>query len=541
MVKSKLLAAVAGIALMTLSACGGGGGNSSEDTMLRRSVGANPDTMDPHKAEGTWENDIIGDMLVGLFTEDVKGQPVKGMAASYEVSEDQLTWTFTLRDANWSDGQPVTAYDFEYGMRRMLDPSTIGAVYASLLYPLKNALAVNAGDMPIEALGVRAIDDKTLEVQLENPAPYLPGLFKHYVSFPVPKHVVEAHGDQWTRPENIVVNGAYKLAEWRQGDFVRSVKNPQFFDAENVCFEQVVYFPYSDHDAVVRMAQTDKLDIANAFPNERLEELKKVLPGWPRLYPMMSTTYVALNFEAPSMQDQRVRNALAMALDREYLTDEVMASGQTPSYGLVPDGMANYPNGAKFDWMGTSREELLTQAKALLQEAGYGPDNPLEFEYNFRSTGENPKVAPVLQANWREIADWVQPKIQRIETRVLYNKLQQSDFETSDAGWVADFNDPFNFLYLLDSRTGAMNYGNYQNAEFDALIDKSNVELDPAKRSALLLEAEELILDDVAVIPVFSPGRQYLVNPEITGFEGNVEDIHRSRYMCREGLQAANE
>ena len=529
-----LTAAVSAVAL-TLSACGGGGELDSKT--LTRSIGASPKSVDPHKAEGTWENDVIGDMIIGLFTEDVYGNPIPGMAQSWTTSDDGLVWTFKLREANWSDGQPVTAYDFEYAMRRVLDPATTGSAYSSLLYVVKNAQAVNGAELPTDQLGAKALDDRTLEVTLEYPAPYLPGLLKHYVSFPVPKHVVEEHGSAWVRPENIVVNGAYKLEEWRTGDFLRSSKNPTFFDAENVCFDEIVYFPYSDHSAVVRMAQTGNLDMANAFPNERLKELNESMPGWPRTFPMMSTTYVSLNNEQAPFDDARVRQALSMAIDREYITDRVMGAGQTPVYNFVPEGMRNYPESALVPWKNLSREERLAESKQLLEEAGFGPNNPLKFEYIYRSTGENPKAAPVIQANWLEIADWVQPEIRRVDTQVLYKRLQEADFEASDAGWVADFNDAFNFLYLFVSSTGPMNYGNYFNPEFDALIEESHLQLDPSERAQTLRQAEQLLLDDSAMIPLWAPGRQYLVNPDITGWEPNLEDIHRSRYMCRASLK----
>ncbi|MBB35180.1 MAG: peptide ABC transporter substrate-binding protein [Hirschia sp.] len=534
--KTAFMAAALSAVALTLTACGGGG-SETDATTLRRSIGASPKSVDPHKAEGTWENDVIGDMFIGLFTEDVEGNPIPGMAESWTTSDDGLVWTFKLRDANWSDGQPVTARDFQFGMRRILDPKSTGSAYGSLLYVLKNAQKVNSGELPVEELGVKIIDDKTLEVTLEYPAPYLPGLLKHYVSFPVPAHVVSELGSGWVKPENIVVNGAYKLDEWRTGDFLRSVKNPGFYDAENVCFNEIVYFPYSDHGAVVRMAQTGKLDMANAFPNERYEELKESLPGWPRVFSMMTTTYVSLNNQQAPFDDKRVRQALSMAIDREYITEKVMGAGQTPVYGLVPKGMRNYPEGAQITWKGLSRADRLVEAKRLLEEAGFGPDNPLKFEYIYRSTGENPKAAPVIQANWLEIADWVQPEIRRVDTQVLYKQLQQGDFEASDAAWVADYNDAFNFLYLFDSRSGPMNYGNYSNPEFDALIDKSHLQLDPVARAKTLRAAEQVLMDDSAMIPMWTPGRQYLVNPDITGFEPNVEDIHRSRYMCRKSLK----
>jgi oligopeptide transport system substrate-binding protein len=533
--RSRVFIAIAAAAL-ALSACGGPSPSSSSaasETTFRRGVGANPDSVDPHKAQGTWENDVIGDMFIGLFTDDAKAQPIPGIAESWTVSEDQLTWTFKLRRTNWSDGAPLTAKDFEYSMRRLEDPKTLGAVYASVQYPIKNAQAVNGGSLPLDQLGVRAIDDYTLEVKLEYPAPYLPGLLKHYTAFPVPKHAIDKHGDQWTRPENIVVNGPFKLAEWRSGDFIRLVKNESFDDAANVCFTEVIVYTQSDHDAMVRRAEAREIDMNVSFPTGQFEQTEKRLPGWPRVSPMMATTYIAANNTKAPFNDARVRKALALSIDREHITTNILKGGEIAAYSFVPEGMNGYPKTAEFGWKGQALDQRRTEAKALLEQAGYGPNKPLEFEYLYRASGNNPRIAPVLQENWARIAEWVKPEIRQVETKDLYKQMQSKDFILSDAGWVADYNDPYNFLYLLDSRTGPMNYGGYSNPAYDKLIDQSNVELDPAKRADILKQAEQLMLDQTGVIPVLVRVTQDIVSPDITGYEDNAEDIHRSRYMCR--------
>ncbi|MDP3739436.1 MAG: peptide ABC transporter substrate-binding protein, partial [Hyphomonadaceae bacterium] len=493
----------------------------------------NPDSVDPHKAQGTWENDVIGDMFIGLFTDDAKAHPIPGIAESWVVSEDQLTWTFKLRQTKWSDGTPLTAKDFEYSLRRLLDPTTLGAVYASIQYPIKNAEAVNGGKMPLDQLGVKAIDDYTLEVKLEHPAPYLPGLLKHYTAFPVPKHVIDKVGDQWTRPENIVVNGAFKLAEWRSGDFLRMVKEPGFDGAADVCLNEVIYYTQSDHDAMVRRAEAGDIDMNNSFPTGQLEDTKKKLPGWPRVSPMMATTYLAANNTKPPFNDARVRKAIALAMDREYITKDILKGGEIPAYSFVPEGLNGYPDPAEFGWKEMSRADRLKEAANLLTQAGYGPNKPLEFEYLYRASGNNPRIAPVLQDNWKEIAPWVKAEIRQVETKDLYKQMQSKDFILSDAGWVADYNDAYNFLYLLDSRTGPMNYGGYSNSNYDKLIDASNLELDPTKRAALLHRAEQMMLDEAGVLPLLTRVTQDIVSPAVTGYEDNPEDIHRSRYMCK--------
>jgi oligopeptide transport system substrate-binding protein len=530
--RPRILAGIAAAAMLALAACGGS--STSTESQFRRGVGANPDSVDPHKAQGTWENDVIGDMFIGLFTDDASAQPIPGIAESWTVSEDQLTWTFKLRQTNWSDGQPLTAHDFVYSLRRLVDPATLGAVYASVQFTIKNAQKVNAGELSTDQLGVRAVDDYTLEIQLEYPAPYLPGLLKHYTAYPVPKHVIDVHGDAWTRPENIVVNGAYKLAEWRSGDFLRSVKNETFDDAANVCFNEVVYFTAADHDQMVRRAQAGEIDMNNSFPTGQMEEVERKLPGWPRVAPMVATTYMVANNRKPPFDDARVRKAMALAMDREYITSQILGGGELPAYSFVPEGMAGYPDVAEFEWKDMPREARMAEARSLLEQAGYGPDKPLEFEYIHRSTGNNPRIAPVLQDNWNEVAPWVKAQIRQVETKDLYKQLQQADFTLGDAGWVADYNDAYNFLYLLDSRTGVMNYGGYKNPAYDALIDASNVELDPAKRAAILFEAESLMLADTAVLPLLIRVTQDIVDPKITGYEDNPEDIHRTRFMCRQ-------
>jgi oligopeptide transport system substrate-binding protein len=530
--------ALVAAAALALGACGDTSPRTPPSEQLRRGIGANPDSLDPQQAEGTWANDVIGDMFIGLFTEDAAARPVPGVAESWTVSDDGLVWTFKLKQTTWSDGAPLTARDFVFGFRRLLDPKTIGAVYASIQYGIKNAREVNGGRLPVDQLGVRAIDDYTLEITLEHPMPYLPGVLKHYTAYPIPEHVVKAHGENWTDPENIVVNGAYKLAEWRSGDFIRSVRNEAFSGAQDLCFKEIVYFPIPDHDQMVRRAQAGEIDMNNSFPTGQLEETRKKLPGWPRIAPMMATTYVVTNTTREPFNDPRVRQALALAMDREYIVENILKGGQIPAYGFVPQGMNGYPEGGRFTWADQPREQRLETARRLLQEAGFGPDRPFEFEYVHRASGDNPRIAPVLQANWSDIAPWVKAEIRQVETQALYNQLQSKDYSVADTGWVADYNDAYNFLYLLDSRTGPMNYGAYANPKFDALLDQSSTERDPGARAKILQQAEQILLDDAAILPLLVRVTQDIVDPNITGYEDNAEDIHRSRYMCRKATSA---
>lgn len=533
-----LLAGTAGALMaLTLAACGGGSGGADDVPTLRRGISAKVDTLDPHKSSAAWENIVIGDMMIGLTTDDVDGKPVPGMAERWETSEDGLVWTFHLGDYTWSDGTPVTAHDFVYGFHRIQDP-TVASQYASMLWLIKNAEAVNNGDLPPEEMGVKALDDKTFEVTLEYPAPYLAGLMSHYTTFPVPRQAVEAHGDAWTDPQNIVVNGPYKLVYWRAGDQLVSEKNPTGFGAQDACFDRVVYFEIENENAVENKISAGELDINNAFSGPRKSEIEAKFPGWVRTTPGLLTTYWVFNQQREPFGDVRVRKALSLALDREFMVRNVMTPGFEPAYSLVPPKMSNYDvSRPAVSWKDTPREERLAEARRLLEEAGFGPGKPLRFEFTHRSTGDNPKVAPVAQQNWAEIANWVQPVIVRQDTKVLYSRLRQNDFQVSDAGWLADFDDPTNFLFLLQSTTGQQNYGRYANAEYDRLLAESNRELDLTRRAELLAKAEALMLEEYPLTPMWVQVTANLVDPTLTGWEDNAKDNHRSRFLCRAGMK----
>ena len=537
----KSLLTTAAIAFsVALAGCGNGQTGDDVPT-LRRGISAKVDTLDPHRSSAQWENIIIGDMFIGLMQEDSEANVTPGVAESWELDESGLVWTFKLKQTVWSDGTPLTAHDFVFALRRIQDPA-IASQYSSLLYIIKNAEALNNGLVSPEELGVRALDDYTLEITLEQPAPYFLGLLTHYTTFPVPKHVVEQYGEAWIQPDNIVVNGPYKLVYWVTGNQLVTEKNPLFYEADTLCFERVTYFELEDAAAVERKIEAGDLDINNAFDGGRKAELDRRLPGWARTFPMLTTTYWSFNSSREPFNDVRVRKALAMALDREYLVEKVMTPGFVPAYSFVPPGMANYEvERPQVSWSNLDRRERLAEAKALLEAAGYGPDNPLQFEFIHRSTDDNPKAAPVAQANWNEIAPWVNAQILRQDTKVLYARLRQSDFEVADGAWVADFDDPINFLYLLDSRTGQQNYGRYNNPEYDTLLAEASREFDLSKRAELFAEAEAMMLEDTPITPMWYQVSKNLVDPTLNGWAENAKDVHRSRWLCRADIGASSE
>jgi oligopeptide transport system substrate-binding protein len=492
--------------------------------------GGEPLSLDPHKCTGQWENNIVGDMFVGLTTENQRAEPIPGMAESWETSTDGLTWTFYLRRATWSDGEACDAHDFEFAFQRILDPEALSE-YASVLYPILNAEAVNSGRMSPQTVGVRALDDLTLEIQLAHPAPYLPQLLKHYASFPVPKHVVEAHRDRWTLPEHIVVNGPYTLKRWWSNYVVHLVRNPRYYDNARIHLEQLYFYPSTDVQAAARSVLSGERGWATKFPSNQVDELRADLPDYVHVAPWLQVTYFSFNTTRPPFDDVRLRQALSMALDREFIATKIYRTGERPAYALVPPGIANYPGTARYPWAGQSLEERRAEALRLLREAGYGPNNPLRFEFSHRNTSDNPRVAVIAQANWRAIAPWVICELAAVETQIHYQNLRVKNFQIGDGGWIADFNDAKNYLYLLETRTGANNYAGYSNPEFDRLAEAADFEPDVDARAELMSQAEQLALNDAPICTCVFLSSTNLVHPDITGYSDNLEDIHRARWF----------
>lgn len=489
-----------------------------------------PLSLDPHKASGAWENNILGNMFVGLTTEGPDARPIPGMAERWETSEDGRTWTFYLRRATWSDGEACDAHDFEFAFRRILNPENL-AEYAAILYPIKNAQAVNAGEMAPETIGVRALDDLTLEIQLEHPAPYLPQLLKHYTAYPVPKHVVERYADDWVQPENIAVNGPFTLVKWWSNYIVHLERNPRFFDNDNVVLEHLYFYPSNDVNASARKVMSREAGWSTRFPSNQVSQLRESLPGYVRVAPYLTCNYFSFNMTRPPFDDVRVRQALAMAYDRDFVASQIYRTGERAAYSFVPPGIADYPGTSRYPWAEVPIAERKREAERLLRAAGYGPNNPLSVEFSHRNTSDNPRVAVVVQSDWRSIAPWVTVELRGVETQVHYANLRAKNFDVGDGGWIADYNDAKIYLYLLETRTGPQNYPGYSNPEFDRLVHESDFEPDAAARAQIMSRAEQIMLNDAPICMSVFINSTNLVHPDLTGYEDNLEDIHRARWF----------
>jgi oligopeptide transport system substrate-binding protein len=502
--------------------------STADGRTLFRGNGAEPDTIDPHKASGNWENNIIGDMFVGLMTDAADASAMPGAAESHSVSPDGLVHTFRLRDHVWSDGAPVTAHDFVYSFRRVADPRT-AAQYATILYPLKNMQAATEGKVKPEKIGARAIDDRTLEMTFAYQVPYITQLLTHYTTFAVPRHVVERHGEAWTRAENFVCNGPFKLKQWIPNDHIQLVKNPRFFGAADVTLENVVFFPTQDSSAALKRFRGGEFDIVtDSVPPQHIRWLQQNLPHELRLSPYILSQYAQFNVRHKPFDDIRVRTALSLAINREILAAKVMRAGEQPSYSLVPPGLPGYRS-AELRFRPQPMAERLERARALLAEAGYGPNRPLTFELNTTGATESHFAGVALQGMWNDIG--VKVRLAPYEAAIHYNMLRKRDFDVTWTGWIADYRDAKNYLMLFESGTTDLNYGDYASAKYDALVARSDQEHDPAKRQNLLRAAEQVLLDDAGIAPGFLGVARNLVSPQVRGFVTNNVNIHRSRYM----------
>ena len=502
---------------------------ASATKILDRGNGAEPKGLDPHQAAGDPENNIIGDMLLGLYTEDAAGHPIFGAAESVTISADGLRWTFKIRDHKWSDGVPATAEDFVFAYRRILDPKT-AAEYRNILYPIKNAERVSEGALPVDQLGVSAPDPRTLVIDLEHAAPYLPQMLTHYAAFPIPKHVVEKHPSDWTKAGVMVSNGAYVLAERRPYDHIKLVKNPSFYDAANVKIDEVNFFPTSDESAALKAYRAGELDVLDRWPLPEHKWLAANIPNETRKYIGLRVLWLAFNLRKPPLSDRRVRLALAMALDCGAIQREVYFNVHgVEALSVLPPGMANVDASAQVHWAGQSMPARLAEAKRLLAQAGFGPTHPLKLAYNFINTPDTKRGAIAMQAMWKQIGADVE--LVAKDRAIHYDLLATGNFDIGLAGWVYDYDDAKSALFLFQSSTDQMNYPGYKNPIYDALMRRSDNEKDATARGKLLGQAAGMLLDDVVVAPTFFQFIRPLVKPYVRNWENNRRGINRTRWL----------
>lgn len=508
------------------------------EVVLHRGNGSEPQTLDQAHTSIDVEANILKDLYEGLTVYDAGGVIIPGAAESWTVSDDGLVYTFKIREAaKWSNGDPVTADDFVFSFRRIEDPKE-AAGYANILYPIKNAEAINTAKpeaaVAVDTLGVKAVDPKTLEITLERPTPYFLTLMAHQTALPFHKASVEKLGADFVKAGNMISNGAFMLAENVANDHVTVDKNPNYWGAADVKIDKVIFYPTDDQAAAVRRFQAGELDLNYYFPTDQLKYLQDTL-GADQVHipPALSTYYYAFDESQPPFDDVRVREAMSMAVDRDFLGEKVFSGAQLPLYSFVPPGIPGYEPGVP-EFASMSQLDREDKAKELLKAAGYGEGGkPLNIEIRYNTNDNHKKVATAIADMWKGLGATV--TITNSDTKSHYAYLQEGGkFNAARAGWSADYPDPENFLAMYISTNKTFNYGHYNNPDYDALMAKSYAERDPAKRYQILHDAETLLMKEVGVAPLMVYASPWLVSRKVHGWQDNAANEHMSRFMSLE-------
>ena len=501
------------------------------ETVYNRGNSADPESLDPHKTSTVYEADILRDLFTGLMAQDAKANVIPGAAESYTVSDDKKVYTFKLRaDGKWSDGSPVTAADYIFSWQRLLDPKT-AAEYAYMLYPVVNGEDVNKGKKKPEELGIKAIDDHTLEITLNAPTPYFLEMLTHLSTYAVSKANVEKFGADFVKPGNLVGNGAYTLAEFIPNDHIKLVKNPLFFEAGSVKIDTVNFYPTEDRSTAVKRFEAGELDSNNDIPTEQLADLRAKFGDQVRIGPYLGTYYYVFKTDKEPWSNVKLRQAISMAIDRDVLAEKVWKNTMIPAYSFVPPGISGYET-KTLDYAEKSQIDREDDAKKILTELGYGPDKPLKMEIHFNTSENHKNTAVQIQEQLKPLG--IEVTLLNTDTKTHYGLLEDhGNFDVARAGWIADYKDPDNFLQLCKTGTGN-NYAIYSNKDYDDLINKAAAEADPAQRMKDLSNAEGIGMRDLCVMPLLYYSYHNLVSPKLKGYEDNVMDVHPTRYISKE-------
>jgi oligopeptide transport system substrate-binding protein len=492
---------------------------------LVRNNGSEPETLDPMLASGVPANNVIRELFEGLTAGDGAGKVVPGVAESWRQS-DPLTWVFKLRkDAKWSNGDKVTAEDFVYGMRRLVTPAT-GSKYAPTYGAfLLNAKEIIAGKKPPTDLGVKAVDAYTIEIKTPYPVSFLPEVVSNLQLGPVHKATIEKFGNEWTKPGNIVGNGAYVLKEWSVNSKIVLTKSPTYWDNKNVQITQATYLPVESQAADVKLFESGENDWVYELPPGTYENYKKQLPKEIKNEPMLGLRYYSLNVNHPLLKDVRVRKALNMVIDRNILAERVTADGQVPAYSVIIKGV-NGADVTTYDWATWPMERRVAEAKKLMAEAGVAPGTKIKFAYN--TSDYHKKMAIFAASEWKTKLG-IELELEAMEFKVLIKKRDDREFEMARNGWIADYNDASTFLTLVECDSDQNSQG-YCNRKAQALIDEGNKSPDPAKRKTLLTQATKMIMDEYPIVPLLQYTVPRLVKSYVGGYTNtNALDRYRAK------------
>ena len=506
------------------------------EQILYRSLSADPTDIDPHLVTGLFSINVTSALFEGLVAEDpVDLHPVPGVAESWEISADALTYTFHLRaNARWSNGEPVTAQDFVASCHRALTPA-LGATNLEFVDPVRNARAYHLRQLTdFSQVGITALDARTLRIQLEHPAPYFLSLLTHPIWSPVYLPALEKMGsptardNRWTRPATFVGNGPFTLKEWNPGTLILAEKSPTYWDAATVRLHAIRFIPATSVDTEERAFRAGQVHITEALPLARLDVYRREKNPALTVSPFLDTYFYRLNVTRSILNEAKVRRALSLAVDRRTINDTILRGQQRPAFSFTPpDSFPGYtpPAHAVSD---------PAAARALLAEAGYpgGKDlPPLELLINI--SGNHQIIAEAVQAMWRRELN-VDVRIVSMEASAALEQRRNLAYQILRSDWAADYPDPKAFLEIFAADSAA-NHTGWKNVHYDALLAEADRTADPAKRFVLLQRAESILLDDSPLIPIYHLSTVRLVHPAVRGWNPTLLDHHPYKHVWLEG------
>ena len=521
--------ALGGLSSLSYAADVPAGTALAQQQVLVRHIKDEPASLDPAKAVGLPEIQVIRDLFEGLVNQDSKGNIIPGVATKWQ-SNDNRIWIFTLRsDAKWSDGTPVTAEDFVYSWRRLVDPKTTSPfAWFAALAGVSNAQNIIDGKAAPDTLGVTAVDARTLRVQLDKPLPWFVNLTANFSLYPVQKANVESDPN-WTRPGKLVGNGAYVLKERVVNEKLVVVPNASYWDNGKTVIKQVTFVPINQESTATKRYLAGDIDITESFPKNQYHQLLKQLPGQVFTPPQLGTYYYAFNTRKGPTADARVRLALSMTIDRRIMAEKVLGTGEKPAWRFTPDVTAGFtPQPSPMESM--SQAELNAQAKTLLQAAGYGPNRPLKLTLLYNTSENHQKIAIAVASMWKKNLG-VDVKLQNQEWKTYIDSRNTGNFDVIRASWVGDYNEPSTFLSLLTS-THSGNISRFSNPAYDKVINQATLESTEKARNADYNEAEKIIATEAPIAPIYQYTNGRLIKPYLKGYPiDNPEDVAYSRTM----------
>ena len=505
--------------------------------ILRRGNGAEPESLDPHKARSESALTILRDLYEGLTAVGADGAPELAAADRCELSTDGKTYRFHLRDAaRWSNGDVVTAEDFVAAWRRLVDPHT-GAQYADLLQAVRGAAAITAGTAPADTLSVSAPDAATFLVELERPTPYFLGLLAHPATFPLHRPTLAARGRAFAKPGVMVSNGAFALTRWDFGSHLIATRNPRYWNNSANSWDGIEYYSFADAGMELNAFRTGELDVTSSIPAAQTSWIRDHLGAALHVAPQLAVYYLGLNLrKAPFAGAVRLRRALSMVIDRERLVQSVTGGGEAPAYTLVPPQALNYTPPVP-DYAAWPMPQRVAEARRLLADAGLAEHPPsIELHYNM---GElHNRIAVAIAQMWKDGLG-IDTTLRAEEFKVLLQDIDRGEAAAFRASWVGDYDDAYGFLQLMQSNFG-INLSHYANRQYDDLLERASNTADPAVRRGLLERAEALMLGDQPLIPIYFYVSKHLVSTRLQGWRDNAMNIVYSKNLAESDGASGN-